>query len=301
MTELSWLLSSSRFPVKSEYFSDSLFRESLSQAMCLLSPSFPRHIDSATVLLIRPDALCLGVANELIEAVRGLGFLPVAYFWRPIGRIEMHYLWRYPFSHASLDRIKVLEVILGLSESLLVILSRQDRRGSVSASVELSIRKGSSLRERRHEDDLRSIVQSPNRILSLFHTSDESIDVVRELGILLEREDRRMAYEAIRKGVNQQDTFVSLLREINEVQPRLRRAVRCTHVDDLDSVQIKRGSGESSSADGIWSETVIDTQCVGCRWRFALVGSTKVVANDPRAPANPLGSFRRAWTDGDSK
>ncbi|MFJ9556044.1 hypothetical protein ACIRPH_19675 [Nocardiopsis sp. NPDC101807] len=76
-------------------------------------------------------------------------------------------------------------------ESMLLLLRDTAYDGVVPAAVRIADLKGSANPAARLPGQLRTRLEPPNPVINFVHVADEPADVVRELGILLDRPQRR--------------------------------------------------------------------------------------------------------------
>ncbi|MEV7404919.1 nucleoside-diphosphate kinase [Streptomyces sp. NPDC091267] len=179
-----------RNPLKARLYSqETYFRESYADLSTRLggdtAPALLRH----ALAVVKPDGWALGVAATVLDFflehgfevvdVRPVTFSPAA--WRT--------MWTYQMTQASLDRLMVNDLVIrGQGVALLL---RGPADDPLPAAVRLSDLKGPARAEAQREDCLRRVISQPNRIFSLVHSADEPADLVRELGILFARSQRR--------------------------------------------------------------------------------------------------------------
>jgi hypothetical protein len=186
-------------PRKFELFAlESYFRESWQAAAEVFGDSLVPALQGVAVLTLKPDAILGRRTADCLRYMAGHGFTPllaVPVRYTPANTRE---IWRYQWNIASLDRLALSDVI-HTSAQPVVMFFRDDRPDPVlPASVRLAGLKGSSLPWERGEHHLRTILGGLNRMIVMIHCSDEPIDVVRELGILLERRTLVQVYQRLR-------------------------------------------------------------------------------------------------------
>lgn len=145
----------------------------------------------AALVVLKPDALVGRRIVPCLELLRGHGFRPVAARTFAYDRLLIRETWRYQFNVASDDRIDVVDLLLTASPSLMVLLWDERPREACPASVRLGALKGPSDPQLRRPGQLRHELGVVTALFNFVHTSDEPADVVRDLGLLLDRADRR--------------------------------------------------------------------------------------------------------------
>jgi len=137
------------------------------------------------VLVLQPDCMAGRLAQQCLAIVRREGFEPV--HWRRV-RIEPHVtaaMWRYQSSSSTRASLVLADAICSRDESIVVLLRDTTAVHDGPASLRLTALKGPSDTTRRQPHQLRSVLGSPTKLVVLIHTSDEPMDMVRELAILV--------------------------------------------------------------------------------------------------------------------
>ena len=154
---------------------------------------------SLASVIWRPDAIVVRGVRRGLNAIRELGFAPVA---AAIFRYDRHTVregWRYQLNIATRERIDVMDMIMPAADSLYVMLKRTSADTRLPASTYLSSHKGPSLPEQREPHHLRALIGDAQvSVLTYLHISDEPADLIRELGVFF---DRRQRLEIL-KGVD---------------------------------------------------------------------------------------------------
>ncbi|MEU3824019.1 hypothetical protein AB0F36_01695 [Streptomyces sp. NPDC029080] len=115
-------------------------------------------------------------------------------------RHSMRELWRYNWHVYTTDRLALMTLMHSVGDSLLLIV-RDDRYDpAVPGSVRLADLKGSADPEARGPEHLRTVLDPPNKIINFVHVADEPADICREVGIFLDRPERRALLTEIRKA-----------------------------------------------------------------------------------------------------
>ncbi len=88
-------------------------------------------------------------------------------------------------------RLVLLDRLYSMSVSYLILVQDVSKSSSFpSASARLKSLKGGAHLYNRKPEDLRSLIGAKTGVLSFIHAPDESIDMMREFGILLTRQQR---------------------------------------------------------------------------------------------------------------
>lgn len=158
----------------------------------------PRLLDTA-VILIKPDGVAARALDPIRLAVEQQGFEVTAGAVVNLDRVMMRELWRYELNLATMQRMAAIDILLTMGPSCLLLLRDRRPNGLVSAAERLRAWKGPA-RGRRTPGQLRSIVGALHGMLNFVHSVDEPADIVRELGVLLSRAERRRFVHVLLAG-----------------------------------------------------------------------------------------------------
>jgi hypothetical protein len=146
---------------------------------------------SLASVIWRPDAIVVRGVRRGLNAIRELGFVPVAAAIFRYNRQTVREGWRYQLNIATRERIDVMDMIMPATDSLYVMLKRTSADAMLPASTYLSSHKGPSLPEHREPHHLRALIGDAQvSVLTYLHISDEPADLVRELGVFFDRPRR---------------------------------------------------------------------------------------------------------------
>jgi nucleoside diphosphate kinase len=134
------------------------------------------------LLVLKPDAFAGRRAHVILEWLDDAGFVIADARRLRFDRHSIRAEWRYQWNMATPDRKKLMDVLLNLSDCMLVIVRSRDPI-DVPATVRLTDLKGPAEVAKRRPDHLRWKLGLSSAILSFLHTADEPADVVREFGI----------------------------------------------------------------------------------------------------------------------
>ncbi|WP_066582755.1 nucleoside-diphosphate kinase [Cellulomonas timonensis] len=137
------------------------------------------------VLVLQPDCVAGGLAQRALSIVRREGFEPV--HWRRV-RIDPPVtaaIWHYQSSSSTPASLELADAICSRDDSIVVLLRDVSAVREGPASLRLTALKGPSDTTRRQPHQLRATLGSPTKLVVLVHTSDEPLDMVRELAILV--------------------------------------------------------------------------------------------------------------------
>jgi hypothetical protein len=176
------------------YAQESLFRDSCADVHDVLGAGWTQALHGVAALFLRPDAIVGRRVERALALVRREGFVPMLAETVAVDRLASRHVWRYQLNVATLDRIAIGDLLAAASPWLVVLLVEEGGSGQVPASIRLSELKGVADFRVRNEVGLRSELEAPNGLMSFVHTPDEPADVVRDLGILMDRPERRALF-----------------------------------------------------------------------------------------------------------
>jgi nucleoside diphosphate kinase len=171
------------------YAGEPYLRESWADLTAVLGDATQDVVMRHGLVLIKPDGLALERTRPALEFFRANGFRVVAARVTDVTALQWRAMWTFQLTQATLDRILLNDLIMRGPGLLLVL--RADRPDELPAAVRLSLLKGPAVPEQQSDGCLRRAVAQPNRIFSLVHSADEPLDLVRELGLLLDGPERR--------------------------------------------------------------------------------------------------------------
>jgi hypothetical protein len=177
-------------PAKEEIFGHEPFaREAFVTLHAHLGDSAVDWLHAHAVVVLRPDLIA---SRGVEEVVRFLADHELAVRWHGqvhLSRLAIETIWRYQWNVATADRHALAEQIYGYSPSLLLLLEDESADRQIPASVRLAHLKGPCQPELQDRGHLRRALGAPSRMMSLVHSPDEPVDVLRELGILFDRSE----------------------------------------------------------------------------------------------------------------
>lgn len=198
------------------YGSDVYYLESAEQLTAMLADGGTDLADFATdhaLLLLKPDAV---VSRQLLPAIDwldGNGFGIVAARRVRLTRTTLRALWQYQWNLSTGYRRRLADGFLCGSDSL-VLLVRPRTRPEVPASVLLTELKGPTNPDEREPGQLRYLLGRYCYLLNLVHTADEPADVLRELAVYFDAEERAAVYADALSGSDQRDRAKELARSL---------------------------------------------------------------------------------------
>ncbi|MET8816068.1 hypothetical protein ABZW47_29195 [Streptomyces sp. NPDC004549] len=166
---------------------DPLVREGWATLVGVLGEGDALRFARETGLLwLRPDVIAAGAARDVVERAVGDGFIPVGASAVCLDRGGVRALWWWQLKRATVERLLLLEAMAAMGPGLLILYRHPDG----DPARRLTRLKGRNDPVGRAADSLRSVAGSPNRLLTMVHTSDDPLDVVRELAVFLPWRER---------------------------------------------------------------------------------------------------------------
>lgn len=165
---------------------DPLVREGWATLVGVLGDEASRFACEIGLLWLRPDAVAAGAVQETLERIASDGFVPVGAYVVRLDRGGVRALWWWQLKRATAERLLLLDAVVALGPGLLVLY----RHPEGDPARRLTRLKGGNDPAGRREDSLRSVAGSPNRLLTMVHTSDDPLDLVRELAVFLPWRER---------------------------------------------------------------------------------------------------------------
>lgn len=209
-------------PEKRDAFAKDLyFRECWADVAGIFGNARMSMLGSIGILNVKPDAVVGRRMTGVLEFVIEHDFLPIAAAPLRLTRHSIRELWRYDWHVYPVDRLAFSTFWYTSTEVLMFVLQDISPQGFLPASVRLSQLKGHGLPEKRTSSDLRTVLRSPNGILTFVHVADEPLDVVRELGIFFDRPERKALLTEIKHsaGVNRYDDVLNNIARLEACYP----------------------------------------------------------------------------------
>ncbi|MEJ8654709.1 nucleoside-diphosphate kinase [Streptomyces sp. MS1.AVA.3] len=169
------------------YRTDPMVREGWATLVGVLGEGEALRFASGTALAwLRPDAAAAGALADVVEQIARAGFMPMGACVVQLTRAEVRALWWWQLKRATAERLLLLDAVAELGPGLLVLY----RHSGGDPARRLTQLKGGNDPAGRPANSLRSVAGSPNRVLTMVHTSDDPLDVVRELAVFLPWRER---------------------------------------------------------------------------------------------------------------
>lgn len=142
------------------------------------------------LLSFKPDAVVSRRTATALDLVVAHGFVPVAVGETRLDRNAMRALWRWNWNRFRVDRLRLCTHHFAATGTLVVLLRWPRPDDALPAAVRLANLKGGHNPATRPATSLRSSMGSTNRLFTFVHTADEPADIVRELAVFFDRDER---------------------------------------------------------------------------------------------------------------
>lgn len=208
----------SKTPSKIEmYDREGFIHHSIADICQLLGNDVQYFGDRFALLIIRAETFVGRRALKTINIIRNMNFSPIGWKEVEIYPLLMKELWKFQLNIASEDRVKLITEITAKGNSLIVLLRDEESGNKIPATLRLSSLKGSLSPERRHPDDIRSKLDMKGTTFGFIHTSDEPIDMFRELKIIFSTDELRELFAYFRIG-SEGSEFSEIVNKIREME-----------------------------------------------------------------------------------
>lgn len=203
---------------------DLYFSESLEQLSALVEDPVAFAHQHA-ILLCKPDAVIGRRLQPCLQWLAANDFRIVA---ARCGRPDRHLaraLWTQPWRHASRERRILADLLCGLADALVLVLT--PGTDTVAATAALTAAKGPADPRARTPGQLRETLGDFGYLLNLVHTPDDSADLIRELAIYFDELTRTHVITEALTGRDRSAEAEALIGELYDRTP-----VRSLHFDD---------------------------------------------------------------------
>jgi nucleoside diphosphate kinase len=172
---------------RQQYTADPLLREGWATLVGVLGwEAALRFAAEIAMAWLRPDVAAAGAIGDVAARIEAAGFVAVGAAVVRLGRADVRALWWWQLKRATAERLLLLDAVAALGRGLVVLYRHPDG----DPAQRLTLLKGGNDPAGRAPDSLRSVAGSPNRLLTMVHTSDDPADVVRELAVFLPWRER---------------------------------------------------------------------------------------------------------------
>lgn len=157
---------------------------------------YKKELHRYGLVLIKPEAIITGKTSELFSILQSAEYELIYFVQKSIDFIHTAEMWKFSWVHASLEHILVNQKLFSVYDSLILILRAQNFCIN-SACEMLTDLKGSAFEFKRKSYQIRSKIKPINYLLNYVHTSDDTNDFLREIGILLDWDEVNQAFAAM--------------------------------------------------------------------------------------------------------
>lgn len=188
---LQWQLLTAMERKPELYGADPYFREAAWDAAGVLGDRLYPLLHSATFLVIKPEALAARRLQAILSYLEANSFEPVCYRLLQFSRHVVRELWRYQWNAATIEKMDLADrTLCTFPTGILLGLREAKWPRELPAAVRLQSLKGAAAPDKRDTGSIRAVLQAPNRMISFVHAPDEPADVLRDLGVFLDRSER---------------------------------------------------------------------------------------------------------------
>ncbi|MFE1594908.1 nucleoside-diphosphate kinase [Nocardia sp. NPDC058705] len=180
-------------------------------------------IDAATfarehsLLLLKPDAIVARAVEPTLQWLGENGFRVVGAQRVAVDRNLARALWYFAWNIASPQRRRLADLLVGISDVLLLVIQGPDTEPPVS--VRLTAAKGATDPRKRQPGELRYLLGRHSYLLNLVHSPDDPADVLRELAIYFDERTRSRVLTQALTGTDQTATATALAHELYAEAP----------------------------------------------------------------------------------
>jgi hypothetical protein len=270
---------------KQELFAQDLyFRECWADMTDILGAATLSQLSSVALLTFKCDGVIGRRTRPTLQILEDSGFQAVAVCEFRHNRQAMRELWRYDWHVYPADRLNLMTLMHEATSTLLLLLADTRYDQVVPASARLADLKGPSDPAKLKPTHLRAMLSPPNRVINFIHVADEPVDVVREMGILLDRDLRRAALTLLRDGGR-----ASVMGEVLRLATKLEDVYPPNDFDLKQALYRIESAGVAAADMAEVREAVSEGPALGWGRLTSIV--------DPRSPDIDLWDFIRVATD----
>ncbi|WP_063061881.1 nucleoside-diphosphate kinase [Nocardia sienata] len=161
-----------------------------------------------SLLLLTPGAIVARAVDPTLKWLSGNGFRVVDAEAVPLNRHLVRALWRYTWHTASPERRRLTDLLAGISEALLLVVTGPD--GDLPAPVRLADGSGPGDPTQRRPGQLRYLLGRRRTVLDPVHTPEDPADVVRELAVFFPETRRAEVISRAYTGADSAETARNL-------------------------------------------------------------------------------------------
>lgn len=188
------------------YGEDLYFRECWDDLRAVHGAGTARELGPLGLLSFKCDGIAARRPGRTFDYLAAQGFAIVGSARIRHNRHSMRELWRYNWHVYTTDRLALMTLMHTVGPSVLLIVRDERHDPAVPGSVRLADLKGSADPAARGPEHLRTVLDPPNKIINFVHVADEPADLVREVGIFLDRPQRRALWAEAAAGDVEEST-----------------------------------------------------------------------------------------------
>lgn len=301
-----------------EFSVESYVRESWAQATSVLGDSTSASLQRVAMLVLKPDCIAGRKAIDTLVYMREHGFRPVVAEAFRYDRHKAREIWRFQWNIATLDRLRLGDLLHTVTDALIVLFVDERGEPGIPGSVRLAGLKGSSLPWERKDFHLRTRLGALNRMVVFTHCSDEPVDLVRELGILLDsaRLDgvyRRLSAALRGQGADDVDAAVDALYaqfparplDVDAAAQRIRARLAAAPGTRAAAGRAERALAAATAGEGVrlswqnWVENLSEAGLDPTGWDSVLIATHYILHDRPGLRCVISESGRERWLAGE--
>ncbi|NUS95595.1 MAG: nucleoside-diphosphate kinase, partial [Nocardia sp.] len=161
-----------------------------------------------SLLLLTPGGIVSRAVDPTLKWLSGNGFRVVDAAAVRLDRHLIRALWRYSWNDISPERRRLTDLLAGISEEMLLVVSGPD--GEQPAPVRLARAAGPDDPRERRPGQLRHLLGQRNAVLDPVHLPGDPADVLRELAIYFPEKRRAEAISRAYTGADSAESARTL-------------------------------------------------------------------------------------------
>lgn len=173
------------------------------------------------LILIKPETLVANKLETVISLLKEYNFEPVYYKFMKISGAQVVALWNDSWADVSLERALINQIIFEENYSLVIILKNSSSNYQFNelsffdASTYITYLKGDTDKKLRIKGTFRDILKPLNYIINYIHTSDDTKNMIREIGTLFSINEIHTIFHIIKE--NQSYNYEIIKKELIEL------------------------------------------------------------------------------------
>ncbi|MFD9007643.1 nucleoside-diphosphate kinase [Streptomyces sp. NPDC059552] len=174
-----------------EFARETYFREASADLHRAAGGLVAATLQRLAVITFKPEAIVGRRIPTALDFMERNGFRPIAFRRLRLHRHRARELWRFQWNVATLDRLAVADLLMPSCDSLWVAFWDETSPLTVPGTVRFRGLKGPAYPSVRKKGQLRHELGGTNRMMTFIHAADEPLDIIRELGILFDPQERQ--------------------------------------------------------------------------------------------------------------